>query len=133
MAGVKRPKKESGAGKTPELSDADTLLVLNAPEPDSIIGRRARAILALGAYDGLRVSEVCALTVKRHAKAQGVYTHGLSFHSLRATAATKANEIGGGMKAVQEMMGHSSVATTEGYCRNRYDGEKSAVLKVNYH
>ena len=211
VAGVKRPKKESGAGKTPVLSDADTLLVLNAPEPDSIIGRRDRAILALGAYDGLRVSEVCALTVKdlvriqgmthlklkrkgqkeqmlvlapiaesrineylaltghdadpsrplflavrsnsqenrdryrhldrdtlnlmvkRHAKAQGVYTHGLSFHSLRATAATKANEIGGDMKAVQEMMGHSSVATTEGYCRNRYDGEKSAVLKVNYH
>ena len=74
VAGVKRPKKESGAGKTPVLSDADTLLVLNAPEPDSIIGRRDRAILALGAYDGLRVSEVCALTVKDLVRIQGM-TH----------------------------------------------------------
>ena len=210
VAGVKRPKKESGAGKTPVLSDADTLLVLNAPDPDSIMGRRNRAILALGAYNGLRVSEVCSLDVrdlvrvqgmthlrlkrkggkeqmlvlspiaesrineylaltghdadpsrplflavksnaegnreqyrrlhrntlttiaKQCAKEAGVYTHGLCFHSLRATAATKANEVGGDMKAVQEMLGHASVSTTEGYCRNRYDGEKSAVLKVSY-
>ena len=211
VAGVKRPKTESGAGKTPVLSDADTRLLLDAPDEDSILGRRDRAILALGAYDGLRVSEVCYLTikdlvrvqgmthlrlkrkgqkeqmlvlapiaesrineyldftghdgeadrplflptrsnskgnqekyrhlhpdtlnlmVKKYAKKEGIYTHGLCFHSLRATAATKANEVGGDMKAVQEMLGHSSVSTTEGYCRNRYDGEKSAVLKVNYH
>ena len=210
VAGVKRPKKESGAGKTPVLSDEDTRLVLDAPDADSVIGRRDRAILSLGAYDGLRVSEVCQLTikdlvrvqgmthlrlkrkgqkeqmlvlapiaearindylsftghdadpsrplflalksnsqenrdryrhlnrdtlnllVKKYAKAQGVYTHGLCFHSLRATAATKANQVGGDMKAVQDMMGHASISTTEGYCRNDYSGEKSAVLKVNY-
>lgn len=211
VAGVKRPRKESGAGKTPVLSDADTRLLLDAPDADSILGRRGRAILALGAYDGLRVSEVCYLRikdlvrvqsmthlrlkrkgqkeqmlvlapvaesrineyldltgrdadpecplflptrsnsqanrekirhlhsdtlnlmVKKYAKKEGVYTHGLCFHSLRATAATKANEVGGDIKAVQEMLGPSSISTTEGYCRNRYDGEKSAVLKVNYH
>ena len=193
------------------FSSSSPRLLLDAPDPNSILGRRDRAILSLGAYDGLRVSEVCYLRikdlvrvqgmthlrlkrkgqkeqmlvlapvaesrinepldltgheadpdrplflptrsnsqanrekfrhlhsdtlnliVKKYAKKEGVYKHGLCFHSLRATAATKANEVGGDIKAVQEMLGHSSISTTEGYCRNRYDGEKSAVLKVNSH
>lgn len=38
VAGVKRPKKESGAGKTPVLSDKDTRLIFEAPDPESITG-----------------------------------------------------------------------------------------------
>lgn len=191
LNGVKRPRKESGARMTPILSDKEIVILLDAPASNTIIGLRDRAILALGAYEGLRVSEVCHLAVKdlvrnqglmhirlkrkggkqqllvlaptaegrineylsasghghnpesplflptrsnsqgitekirhmnrvsftlmmkKYAKAAGVYTHGLCFHSLRATAATKANEVGGDMKAVQEMLGHSAVSTTE--------------------
>jgi len=36
--------------------------LLNAPSPTSMLGIRARAILGLMARNGLRVSEVCALT-----------------------------------------------------------------------
>lgn len=52
--GVKRPSQGSHEGKTPALSDHQAKALLEAPDADSIKGRRDRALLAVLLYHGLR-------------------------------------------------------------------------------
>jgi integrase/recombinase XerD len=64
VKGVKRPKTDSGEGRTPALGDHQARKLLDAPEGESLRGKRDRAILATLLYHALRRDELCKLTVK---------------------------------------------------------------------
>jgi site-specific recombinase XerD len=59
--GVKRPRVETNEGKTPALGDHQAKALLDAPVPDTLKGRRDRAILAVLLYHGLRREEAAKL------------------------------------------------------------------------
>lgn len=59
--GVKRPRVETNEGKTPALGDHQAKALLDAPDPDTLKGRRDRAILAALLYHGLRREEAAQL------------------------------------------------------------------------
>jgi site-specific recombinase XerD len=70
VKGVKRPRAESGEGKTPAIGDHQARDLLAAPAEDSIKDKRDRAILSTLLYHALRREELCKLKVKdfRHAR-----------------------------------------------------------------
>src|ERR1700722_3513941 len=61
--GVKRPSEGANEGKTPAIGDAQARLLLDAPDPATLKGKRERAILAVFLYHGLRCEELCRLKV----------------------------------------------------------------------
>jgi site-specific recombinase XerC len=70
VKGVKRPKAESGEGKTPAIGDHQARDLLAAPAEDRIKDKRDRAILSTLLYHALGREELCTLKVKdfRHAQ-----------------------------------------------------------------
>src|SRR5271163_1387050 len=70
VKGVKRPRAESGEGKTPALGDHQARELLAAPEKETVKARRDRAILSTLLFHALRREELCKLKVKdfRHAR-----------------------------------------------------------------
>lgn len=64
VKGVKRPKVDSGEGRTPALGDHQARELLDAPEGDTLKDKRDRAILATLLYHALRRDELCKLKVK---------------------------------------------------------------------
>jgi site-specific recombinase XerD len=62
--GVKRPTVIRNTGRTPAIADRQARGLLNAPDEDTLKGKRDRAILATLLYHGLRRSELCKLKVK---------------------------------------------------------------------
>ena len=64
VSGVRRPSiGNASEGRTPALSDAQARRLLGAPEGESLLARRDRALLAVLLYHGLRRDEVVRLTV----------------------------------------------------------------------
>jgi site-specific recombinase XerD len=59
VGGVKRPKGNSNEGKTPALGDHQARALLDAPDPETLKGKRDRAMLAVLLYHGLRREELC--------------------------------------------------------------------------
>ena len=57
---------------------------------------------------------------------------GVGPHALRATAATNALDNDADIKKVQEMLGHSSIATTRLYDRRHTKPEDSPVFRIKY-
>jgi integrase/recombinase XerD len=70
VKGVKRPRAESGEGKTPAIGDNQARDLLAAPVEDRIKDKRDRAILSTLLFHALRREELCKLKVKdfRHAR-----------------------------------------------------------------
>jgi integrase/recombinase XerD len=70
VKGVKRPKAESGEGKTPAIGDHQARELLAAPGGETIKEKRDRAILSTPLYHALRREELCKLKVRdfRHAR-----------------------------------------------------------------
>ncbi len=64
VKGVKRPKVESGEGKTPALGDHQARDLLTAPGDGTTKEKRDRAILSTLLYHALRREELCKLRVK---------------------------------------------------------------------
>jgi site-specific recombinase XerD len=64
VKGVKRPKAESGEGKTPAIGDHQARELLTAPGAETIKEKRDRAILSTLLYHALRREELCKLRVK---------------------------------------------------------------------
>jgi len=64
VKGVKRPKAESGEGKTPALGDHQARELLAAPGETTIKEKRDRAILSTLLFHALRRGELCKLRVK---------------------------------------------------------------------
>jgi site-specific recombinase XerD len=72
VKGVKRPKVESYEGKTPALGDHQARELLNAPDPETLKGKRDRAMLSMLLYHGLRREELTTLSVKDITQRRGV-------------------------------------------------------------
>ena len=70
VKGVKRPKAESGEGKTPALGDHQARELLAAPGAETVKEKRDRAILSTLLYHALRREELCKLKVRdfKHAR-----------------------------------------------------------------
>jgi integrase/recombinase XerD len=76
VKGVKRPRAESGEGRTPALGDHQARELLAAPGKDTVAGeetikeKRDRAILSTLLFHALRRDELCKLRVRdfRHAR-----------------------------------------------------------------
>lgn len=64
VKGVKRPKAELNEGKTPAIGDGQARALLNAPDPETLKGKRDRAILSVFLFHGLRREELCQLKVR---------------------------------------------------------------------
>jgi site-specific recombinase XerD len=72
VKGVKRPKVESYEGKTPALGDHQARALLNAPDTETVKGKRDRAMLSTLLYHGLRREELCTLKVRDITQRRGV-------------------------------------------------------------
>lgn len=72
VKGVKRPKVESYEGKTPALGDHQARELLNAPDSETLKGKRDRAMLSMLLYHGLRREELTTLSVKDITPRRGV-------------------------------------------------------------
>lgn len=70
--GVTRPKVESYEGKTPALGDHQARELLNAPNKETLKGKRDAALLSTLLYHGLRREEACSLKVKDVTQRRGV-------------------------------------------------------------
>ncbi|WP_438390491.1 tyrosine-type recombinase/integrase [Caballeronia sp. DA-9] len=64
VKGAKRPKVESNEGKTSALGDHRARVLLDAPDPTTLKGKRDRALLSVLLYHGLRREELCQLKVR---------------------------------------------------------------------
>ena len=70
--GVKRPPEGANEGKTPALGNGQVVRLLNAPDEETLKGKRDRAILATIFYHGLRCDELCKLKTNDRQTRQGV-------------------------------------------------------------
>jgi site-specific recombinase XerD len=70
--GVKRPSEGANEGKTPALGDAQARALLEAPDPNTLKGKRDRAMLAVFLYHGLRCEELCKLKLRDIQERRGV-------------------------------------------------------------
>jgi len=64
VKGVKRPAADNNEGKTPAIGDGQARRLMEAPAPDTLKGKRDRAMLAVCLYHGLRREELCRLEVR---------------------------------------------------------------------
>jgi integrase/recombinase XerD len=75
VKGVKRPRSESGEGKTPAIGDHQARDLLAAPGEDTIKDKRDRAILSTLLFHALRREELCKLKVKDFRQARRGVLH----------------------------------------------------------
>jgi integrase/recombinase XerD len=64
VKGIKRPRAQSGEGKTPAIGDHQARRLLAAPDKETLKSKRDRAILSTLLFHGLRRDELCKLKVK---------------------------------------------------------------------
>ena len=72
VKGVKRPKVESNEGKTPAIGDHQARRLLDAPDAQTLKGKRDKAMLSVFLYHGLRREELCTLKVQDLTQRRGV-------------------------------------------------------------
>jgi integrase/recombinase XerD len=87
---------------------------LKAARPRLARGRAAAQALFLNRRGGRLSRQSCWKLLRRYARAAGI-TRALSPHVLRHSFATHLLERGADLRAVQEMLGHASVGTTQVY------------------
>ena len=72
VKGVSRPKEGANEGKTPALGDAQARRLLERPRPDTLKGKRDRAILSVLFFHAVRREEVAGLKLRDMHARQGV-------------------------------------------------------------
>jgi integrase/recombinase XerD len=75
VKGVKRPRAESGEGKTPAIGDHQARELLTAPGDETVKEKRDRAILSTLLFHALRRGELCKLKVKDFRQARRGVPH----------------------------------------------------------
>jgi integrase/recombinase XerD len=70
--GVERPKLTANEGATAAINERQARDLLDSPDPDTLIGKRDRAILATFLYHALRRSELCQLRLKDLQEREGI-------------------------------------------------------------
>ncbi|MGI8561311.1 MAG: site-specific tyrosine recombinase XerD [Luteimonas sp.] len=80
-----------------------------------LAGKRALAPLFLGGKGGAPSRQAFWTLVKRHAAAAGIAPARISPHSLRHSFATHLLNHGADLRALQMLLGHSSLSTTQIY------------------
>jgi len=71
---VERPKLTANEGVTSIISDDQARDLLNAPDPNTLKGKRDRAILETFLYHALRRSEVCGIRLQDIQEREGIKT-----------------------------------------------------------
>ena len=93
----------------------------------------AGPLFVIGEDDQKRISESGMRTaLNRRFVEAGVSGPGVTVHSLRHTAATKAKASGASLEEVQRMLDHQSPTTTELYLHELDRMEKPAELGIDY-
>lgn len=72
VRGVRRPKEGANEGKTPAIGDGQARALLSAPDPETLKGKRDRAILSTFLFHGLRCAELAALGTRDLQDRRGV-------------------------------------------------------------
>lgn len=72
VRGVRRPKEGSNEGKTPAIADSQSRALLTAPDPDTLKGKRDRAVLTTFLFHGLRFAELAGLSIRDLQDRRGV-------------------------------------------------------------
>lgn len=72
VTGVKRPRVETYEGKTPALEDHQARRLMNAPDDETLKGKRDQAILSMFLFHELHREEVALLKVKDKRELRGV-------------------------------------------------------------
>jgi integrase/recombinase XerD len=72
VKGVKRPNEGTYEGKTPALGDAQARALLNAPDTETLKGKRDKAMMAVLLFHAVRRDEVAKLRVKDMQTRQGI-------------------------------------------------------------
>ena len=116
-AGLLRPFGKGGKERQVPLGDAvrDTLAAyLSGARPKIIQGKPPAPFLFVTRQGGPMTRQHFVLLVKSYARAAGV-SKTISPHTLRHSFATHLLSGGADLRAIQEMLGHASVQTTQRY------------------
>lgn len=93
---------------------ADALAALAAYRAGWTLPRRDEGAVFLNASGSRLTTRSIGRIVEKHLKAAGIAAHATP-HSLRHSFATHLLESGADLRAIQEMLGHASIATTQRY------------------
>ncbi len=106
------------------------MIYLKQVRPDFPVKKQAEDILFLNQRGGQLSRQMIFLLVKKYADKAGVHKK-ISPHTFRHSFATHLVQRGADLRAVQELLGHASINTTEIYTHMTTDDLREALLK--YH
>lgn len=125
-----------------DLVDRRVLVRHGKGDKDRVVPLHVRAAAAIEDYLGTRTDEERALFLSRHgcrisvravqrlvlrlARSKGLDKH-ITPHTLRHTFATLMLDRGVDLRRIQELLGHSSITTTEIYTHVSDQGKREAV------
>jgi integrase/recombinase XerD len=108
--------KQAIAALTCYLQEGRVALLKGRPSPYVFIGNSAKSLSRMALFN----------IVRRQAAAAGI-TRSISPHKLRHAFATHLLQGGADLRAVQEMLGHADISTTEIYTHVEREGLKQVV------
>ncbi|MFN2424945.1 MAG: tyrosine recombinase XerC [Candidatus Binatia bacterium] len=109
---------------------ADALAALRDYRTSWTLPRRDTKAVFLNAGGSRLTTRSIGRIVEKHLKAAGIVAHATP-HSLRHSFATHLLESGADLRAIQEMLGHASIATTQRYTHLELAGLSAVHQKAH--